>query len=372
MNKTKKCLFITEMVLSEHAKISIFNLISQQLLEKNLEFEIVSYNEKAAFFKKQSHRLIPKLYQTCFRRHGLKELCHFFSIIRKTQPDILLIGGYGHIENWLAWIWAILNNKSMVLWTGAGEATTEHPNVIYKFLKKIFVSQVHSFATYGVNAQEYLIDLGVKQENIFRGVNVSDIDFFKSQMRLHAKSPEYRKNRSQIDRPILAFVGRFENIKGLDLLMDQLKRFSIDEYYCYFLGDGTLSTVVQNLIAEKQISGKDFGRLNRKDLAKRLTEADVVVAPSRNDPFSRVVSESISCGCYTIASIHDDAAYDLIVPGINGELIDPLNSDEFRDVLDKLILTYKKLPNIDEISQSIEYSITDYAKQVSSSINSVS
>jgi glycosyltransferase involved in cell wall biosynthesis len=51
--------------------------------------------------------------------------------------------------------------------------------------------------------------------------------------------------------------------------------------------------------------------------------ADVFVAPTLRDYRSLVGFEAIACGLPVIASVHDGAAAEVVVPGDNGFILDP-------------------------------------------------
>ena len=292
----------------------------------------------------------------------------FWSSLNAHRPGHLLIGGYGYIESWLALIYSIINKVPVTFWTGAGNETTISDSKFKLFLKKIFVKNIDTAITYGSNASAYLIKLGVDSKKIFNAINVSDTKYFKRILASYLDSKEMLSRVGSLSRPILIFSGRLEESKGVNLLIEQLKLIPPSNYFCYFIGKGSLSNNISECIRSKEINGELLGYLPQEEVAKCLVQADVYILPSLNDPFSRTLSEALASGCFVLNSKHDDASFDLIKQGKNGYIFDPNNFEEFKMYIEMVTDGKWKRPSRIKISNNFKYDMAGYANLISNSI----
>jgi glycosyltransferase involved in cell wall biosynthesis len=101
--------------------------------------------------------------------------------------------------------------------------------------------------------------------------------------------------------PYLAAAGRIVHHKGFDVLLDAL----IDNPGlppCVIAGDWRLSEYGQALHARAGTRMKFVGPLTRQDLRSFFLHADMVVVPSRNEPFGLVGFEALSARVRVVAT----------------------------------------------------------------------
>jgi len=102
------------------------------------------------------------------------------------------------------------------------------------------------------------------------------------------------------DKFIVLFVGRFIEIKGMDLLMNIAK--TTKEVHFAFIGDGPLKDKVIKEAAENE-NIIYVGRVPNEQLPKYYNAADIFCIPSKyEEGFGRVIIEAISCGVPVIGS----------------------------------------------------------------------
>ena len=359
-----RCLFITETVKKEQSRHRMLNYIHEKFGQNNIEFNILAFMESDdELILSDSGLIAPTecLGKSWYERGSLYK---FYSTMRSYRPEILLIGGYGWMENWIALVYSIVNKIPVILWTGAGEQTTLSRSYVRVLLKRLFVSNIDTAVTYGSNATQYLIKLGMDPSKINQAVNVSNVDFFKKALAEYSDTEEMNSNLKGLSKPILVFVGKLELLKGVNLLIEQLKLIPQDKYFCYFIGAGNLSQAIQNSIDKKEINAQLLGYLTQAQIAKRLIESDVYILPSLNDPFSRTLSEALASGCFVLNSKYDDGSYDLIQEGENGHIFDPKDFDEFKYYMDMITDHRWSRPSRSEISKSLKYNMGDYGDNV--------
>ncbi|MCD6371577.1 MAG: glycosyltransferase family 4 protein [Candidatus Aenigmarchaeota archaeon] len=121
--------------------------------------------------------------------------------------------------------------------------------------------------------------------------------------------------------PTVLFVGRMTYQKGVDLLIeaipDVLKDFPNAKFI--FIGDGYMKRDLENKARALGISGscRFLGYVPEEYKIKWFKTADVVVVPSRNEPFGIVVLEAWASGKPVIAT-HGTGAGELVWHDVTG------------------------------------------------------
>jgi len=121
--------------------------------------------------------------------------------------------------------------------------------------------------------------------------------------------------------PVVLFVGRFTHQKGPDLLVeaipDVLKDFPNTKFV--FLGDGYLRSFVEHRAREIGVAHatRFLGYVPEDYKIKWFKSADMVVVPSRNEPFGIVVLEAWSAYKPVIAT-HGTGAGEIVWHDVTG------------------------------------------------------
>lgn len=363
-----RCLFVTETAKREQSRHRLFNYLYEIFNDNNIDFRILAFMESSNEPILSDSGLDVPVESIAMGFMKRNSVFKFWSYLSSLHPDHILIGGYGYIENWLALFYSIIYRIPVTLWTGAGSDSTINNSKIHNFFKMIFINYIKTAVTYGSNATKYLIKIGMDHSKINSAINVSNVGFFKKILADYFESDEMKAKLKDLPKPILVFAGRIEASKGVDLLIEQLKLIPNNNYFCYFIGKGNLTSSIQTCIDNKEINGKLLGFLGQEDVAKCLVESDVYILPSLNDPFSRTLSEALASGCFVLNSKYDDASYDLIKKAKNGFIFDPKNFKEFKYYLDMVTDKNWKRPSRNVISDSLQYDMTDYAKTIVKSV----
>ena len=370
-SRTHQCMFVTASLLGEISRYTLISNIIESLSQENIDFRILEYRPKAPSDMELANSK-GLLDRTISLSSDFNRPIKLMAVLYQERPDILLIGGYGHLVNWLAMIYALVTGSKIVLWSGAGTETHKNSGRIHRSFKKFFVSRAHRYVSYGSSAYRYLESLGAPVDKISKAVNVSDIDFFATlpKPEIADKINQVIKN-DQLDPACVRtfiFVGQMNYRKGVDLLLENLALLDNKEYFCHFVGDGPLAQDVRSAISEGAVSGYFWGRMSRENVRELMHNSDVYVLPTRFDPFSRTLSEAIASGCYCLNSVLDDATEDLLIEKKNGESFDPGVSDELYALLKKVSRSDFGLPDKDSIRSTLQFSSKDYANTVTSSV----
>jgi len=119
---------------------------------------------------------------------------------------------------------------------------------------------------------------------------------------------------------VVAYVGRLERAKGLEDLLAAWASFRVElpgarAARLVICGSGPLKRMVQDFAANSRMDCDYLGSLEHSQLGSVYANCNVVVVPSRAEPWGLVVNEALGYGARVIASDRVGAADDLINAG---------------------------------------------------------
>lgn len=126
------------------------------------------------------------------------------------------------------------------------------------------------------------------------------------------------------------FVGRFDPVKGLDILLEayeSLPKTTQAEWPLVLIGDGELRDVVEKR-ASAQIIVKPF--LQPAELMEELMQGGVACVPSYHEPWGVVIHEMALLGYPLVLSSACGAATEFLISGYNGFLFRTNDVDSLR------------------------------------------
>lgn len=137
------------------------------------------------------------------------------------------------------------------------------------------------------------------------------------------------------DKINLISTGRLCRQKGYDLLIKTIGKLNCDNIRLYVLGTGeeerNLKEIVNSLDLSKNVKLLGF----KKNPYKYMKCADFFVSSSRVEGFPNAVLEACACGVPIIANNYLGGINEIIVPELNGEIIDITDEKAFKKALNK-------------------------------------
>ena len=112
-------------------------------------------------------------------------------------------------------------------------------------------------------------------------------------------------NLPPADGPLISFVGKFTEFKGIDVLLRAAKIYEqrLGGALTVLAGDGQLWDEMHALRDELHLSGVHFlGHQSQDKVARIYNAADVSVVPSRSEAFGLVAVEALGCGTPVVAT----------------------------------------------------------------------
>jgi len=198
---------------------------------------------------------------------------------------------------------ARLRGIPFVLWTGIW-MTLQTPFHRLAFpLTRWIYRHADAIAVYGEHVKRYLVEQGIQDDKIFVAAHAVDNSLYSRPV-----SPE-NKARLKTDlsverRKVVLYLGRLEEIKGLDYLIRAFARLSFDGAILVLAGDGSLSESLMALAQQLGIrtNTRFAGYVSPEDAQVYYAVADVFVLPSVEEGSALVTYEAQACGCVLAVS----------------------------------------------------------------------
>jgi glycosyltransferase involved in cell wall biosynthesis len=224
--------------------------------------------------------------------------------IARYRPDVVVVQGYGDPTNLLAILYCKIKRIPYVLSVDGGEIGSV-PRIA-QFLIRSIVQGARAFIAGSSSAERVLRFYGAPQERIFRVLVATDLErVHNAAMRLRAASTLGIHNQEETAAKTILFVGRLVPEKGILDLVDAFLRLRQGDRDLRLLviGRGPLKEKLQQATRKQapvDVMFVDF--LDHEDFATTLTNAGVLVLPSRKEPVGIVSLEAFVAGTPVVLS----------------------------------------------------------------------
>lgn len=161
---------------------------------------------------------------------------------------------------------------------------------------------------------------------------------------IHNPSYNFASNTKESDestdaRNEILFVGRLTKQKGLNYLLDALKLVAehIPEIHLRIVGSGELEHEIKAKVIELELNNSVTFEGYQTNLTKYYKRASATVLTSLYEGFPNVLVESISVGTPVISFDCKSGPSDILLPGVNGILVEHLNVESFAKAIADVI-----------------------------------
>jgi len=232
--------------------------------------------------------------------------------------------GYVRATFWIAYFAARSVGIPFIFGTDASRIEPRDESKLKLAAKKIIWPAVFSLAGQVLTAssagRDMMIALGFPPDRVSMTLDTVDNDWWLAQANAVNREEARRSLGFQSQEKIILFCAKLQPWKRP---MDLLRAFSsaaIPNAKLAFAGDGAQRAELEKEAAARKISDKVqfLGFVNQSQLPKLYKSADLMVIPSRYEPFGLVVNEAMLCSCPVIASDRVGAVRDLITHGETG------------------------------------------------------
>ncbi len=264
------------------------------------------------------------------------------AILAAFKPDFCVINGYTGIDQTIAIRYCIKHKIPY----GLDSDTPLHipSNPIVAWAKKRYLHTLfkHDFC-YGIPGgtlqQENFEYYGIPEErNFIRPMSVSADRILSVYNDLSSKE-KLKEKYGIAGKKTFLFVGRLEEVKSVDLLIDTFAEIKKKEDIALLIvGDGSLKEQLEAQAKSLGVSDIHFeGYQVFPTLIDYYKAADVFVLPSQFEPWGLVVNEAMTCGMPVILSSKVGCRLDLVEEGENGFIFESGNKEALVETMQKIL-----------------------------------
>lgn len=178
----------------------------------------------------------------------------------------------------------------------------------------------------------------------------------------------YQKKINSFKRPhnknnsYLLFIGRLEKQKGIHYLLKAFSKIDNKDIFLKILGKGSLELELKNLAKDLDIESRVFFEGYKTDVIPFILDAKAVVLTSIYEGFPNVLVESIALGTPVVAFNCKSGPSEIIKTGVNGYLVNYLDTFDLTQKLNKVISQEFNLKNIIQTADKfqIETIVSEY------------
>jgi glycosyltransferase involved in cell wall biosynthesis len=236
---------------------------------------------------------------------------------RLRSADAVLLGGWNQPAFWAALAWTKARGVPVILWVESTGRDRRSDRL--ESARRAVVRAADAFVVPGSAARDYLVRLGVSAARITVAPNAVDPAIFTVDARRRDKGPCR-----------LLAVGRLAHDKGLDLLLRAADGLPVE---ILIAGTGPEE---QHLRALAGPNVRFLGQVERDELPALYAQADVLVMPSRSEPWGMVLNEAALAGLPLVSTESAGAAHELIEHGVNGFRVPAEDATALREALRRL------------------------------------
>lgn len=281
-------------------------------------------------------------YKVLFNRSldsvGFKErIKALFKTFNEFQPTILNVTGYFDYAQVALMVYARMKGVKVVL-SSESSLMDHNRSPIKEKIKSWIVGNANAFFCFGKSSADYLLSLGVKESQIaVKHAAVIDEDIVRANFD-KAKSAAVQDPSSQTKRQFV-YVGRLAEEKNLEMLIEAFKSLKEKtagaDWNLLFVGDGPARKNLE-LLSGDYLQNKSIifaGGHPWYKVPDWLAQSDVLILPSKSEPWGLVVNEAMVCGMPVIVSEKCGCAEDLVKDNINGFTFSPDNKSQLENAM---------------------------------------
>lgn len=278
-------------------------VLKEYVISYNAEVHVVHWDKK-----KLTPYVPPIIDGVKYYKRSEYDFDGILNLAEEIQPSIVYVSGWMDKDYLL--ICRNLKKKRITIVAGCDTQWKESlKQTLGSLYFRLFLKRCFNYIwVAGPYQYEYGRKLGFKKNEILFNCLSADIDLFFGASVDKTRSGNYPRK--------FLFVGRFEEVKGIDLLLkawgglEDRKGWTLT-----FIGNGSYK---KKLEKRTDITVKDF--MQPADLAVEVDKYSYLILPSVKEPWALVIQEMMAAGIPVLASDVCGAAPVFIIPNYNGNI----------------------------------------------------
>lgn len=277
--------------------------------------------------------------------------------IIKRRPNIVVAEGFFKWST--AAVAARITHRIPLVFCYERTAHTERNAQSYRMLyRKLAVSLADGVCCNGRLCAEYVQRLGMPERLITTGHMAADTIGLKLQLEKFGTGENIRESlRMEKTSLLFLYVGQLIPRKGLREFLKGwaiFERSSASRCRLAIIGDGSQRKELDGVIQDMKLSRVSIvGLVDYDRIGSWYAAADVLVMPTLEDNWSLVVPEAMACGLPIACSKYNGCWPELVHPGRNGWIFDPLEPTDVLHILTSVIESRARLKEMGRESLSI-------------------
>lgn len=214
------------------------------------------------------------------------------------------------------------------------EGTIKDLSFILKILHRVFyrfgIKNVDKIIAQSKDMKDKLIEINEELKNKIVVINNPvDLNMINKYLK---EEIDCNFDKSKIN---LISVGRLAKQKGYDLLLSTLKKVGNSNIHLYVLGTGEEEEKLRKYAKDLGLGNQVIFLGFKENPYVYIKNANFFISSSRVEGFPNAVLEACACGVPVIANNYLGGINEIIKFGINGEIIDISNAEQFQKSLEK-------------------------------------
>ena len=201
---------------------------------------------------------------------------------------------------------------------------------------KVTYNQLNLITTPSQTAADILSSVGLRPPLVPISCGV-DLEIFN--MRYADQRTEIRQQYGlPLDKPVIAYVGRVDGEKRLDVILKAIKLSGCDDLHMLLVGRGAAMDEVKRMVHELGLGERIHfpGFIASEELPRVLNAVDMFTMPSEAELLSIATLEAMGCGLPILAA-NSRALPELVDQGVNGYLFEPGQAEDAARYLKELV-----------------------------------
>jgi glycosyltransferase involved in cell wall biosynthesis len=277
-----------------------------------------------------------------------------FAAFDAFKPTVLNITGYFDPAQVLLMFYARMKGVKVVLSSESSSADNSR-SALKEFLKKLIINRANAFFCFGTTSAEYMQSLGARpSEILIRNAAVIDEDVIRTQYDLAESSSHVGETRKFI------YVGRLAPEKNLPMLITAFanikkQQSGTESWELLLVGDGPERAKLEKLAVDQGLAHNVVfaGGFPWYKVPAFLAQSDVLILPSKSEPWGLVVNEAMVCGMPVIVSETCGCVADLVKNDLNGFTFDPGQRTELESAMQFFIQNPEKISAMGKASEKL-------------------
>lgn len=260
-----------------------------------------------------------------------------FKTLDSISPDVVIVCEYNMISI-QAFLYCKIKKIKVISMTDGTLYSERNFGLFRKLNRRMMIPRADMCIASSTKSKELQIYYGAKEDRIIVAYLTVDVGYFRFERE------EYHSNK-------LLFIGSLIERKGIDLLLKALSLVKKD-YTLTIVGDGEEKSRLVDYVEQNGMKEfVEFVPFTQKEALREIYNThDIFILPTREDCFGLVINEAMAASMPVISSCYADGAYDLVIDGENGYIVNPYDSVKFANTIEKLIDNYELVEKMGKAS----------------------